>query len=48
MVLTGLAVSSMVGVGAYIMLNKKTRKKAEHAVDNALDQANNYLKNMNK
>ena len=38
-VITGLAVAGLMGLGTYILVNKKTRKKADRLINNVLDKA---------
>ncbi len=43
-----LAVASagVMGMGAYVLLNKKTKKKADDVINNLLNKADTLTKNM--
>lgn len=44
--LMSAAALGMLGLGAYIFINKKTKKKADKLINNVLDKADSYTKNM--
>lgn len=46
MVIPGMLGAAALMTGAYIMLNKKTRKKAGKVIDSTLDELNSAIKNM--
>ena len=43
-----IAMAGLVGLGAYTLMNKKTKDKADKLINTMLDKANNMSNNMNK
>ncbi len=46
--ITSIALSSLVGMGAYILMNKNTKNKADKLINNMLEKANEMTTKMNK
>ncbi len=44
----GMVSAGILGAGAYVMMNKKTRKKTEKFLNNVFDEMDTTLKNMQK
>ncbi len=48
-VVSGLLMAGLIGVGAYTLMNKNTKGKADRLINNLLDKANSMSSNnMNK
>ncbi|MFI3260546.1 MAG: hypothetical protein R3Y13_02410 [bacterium] len=46
MVYTGAALSALAGTTALVMMNQKTRKRAEQMIDFAIEETKNYFEEM--
>ncbi len=44
----GMITTSLIGLGAYTLMNKNTKNKADKLINNMLDKANDMTNNMNK
>ncbi len=47
-IVAGMVMAGIIGVGAYTLLNKNTKTKADKLINNLLDKANTMSNNMNK
>ena len=45
---TSIALAGMIGMGAYILMNKNTKVKADMLINNMLEKANECTMNMCK
>ncbi len=45
-IILGIAGAGIIGMGTYIFMNKKTKKKADALINNLLDKADTMTKNM--
>jgi len=43
----GMATAGMIGVGMYVLMNKRTKDHADKLINNLLDKANTMTENMN-
>ena len=43
-----LGMVGLIGIGAYTLMNKKTKAKADELINNVLDKANNMSNKMSK
>jgi len=43
-----IALSGMIGMGAYVLMNKNTKRKADMLINNMLDKADKCTSNMCK
>lgn len=45
-IIFGALTASTIGMGAYILMNKRTKKKADDVINNLLSKADDLTKNM--
>lgn len=47
-VLSGMVMAGLIGLGAYTLINKSTKNKADKLINTMLDKANTMTNNMSK
>ncbi len=45
---TGMIMAGLIGLGAYTLMNKNTKQKADKLINNMLDKANTMTSKMSK